>query len=478
MAIDDIQLDNPEFRYIVAVPPGRVDIIENLRDVIASAPRMATQMHFIEEAHDVGKLLHLLKNERPRFLFLHVNLPLTATTPMKEGVPKEGLSKRILDEIRAASPITGIVGFVPSFGRDEDRFEFYGLPKAVLLREDRYRVTDLNDGLGIAREIAVSMSSGKTVIENKQIVRDSRSGVLTERGVICVNAAKGGAGKTFISVHVAAGLAQAHKVLLLDFNASGGMADNYFNRHLKKIGSRLDIERENSLYAFERNGGWDPDRPVGQQIDPAKIEEVLIWIFKSDDGSGLALLPGLEYKTDAGARMLFKDARWVPEFFDKVLRSGFKYIVIDTGQEYFAPLTKAALERADLFIDVANGRSANDVRFGAKQVLDLTEKMERMGQPLTSNRGIVINQWHDGLISMGDAQRWYEGFNARFIKKVTDDVIATGKASHERTGTPIFFSGEQTTIRNDLTELVNTINLVEAGSNGRQKKGFSLFGRK
>ena len=457
--LDQSDLDL-EYGYLVAAP--RPEAAMNLQEVIANTPRLAMRYRMIDEIRDVPSMLHVLQNERPAYLFLHVNLP--------------GLNRRALEEARRVSPRTAIVGFVPLLGgREDDIFESYGLERGFLLREDNYTVTSLTDVMEDARERVRSEIRGKTVVEHKTITRGSNQGLLTDKGVIVVNSAKGGAGKTFVSIHVAAGLAQAYKVLLLDINPSGGMADDYFARWVRKEGERSDRERDKSLFAFEAGFGWDPSRPVGQQIDPAKIEEVLTWVIDNKDGSGLAMIHGLEYKTNAPERQMFRDAKWIPEFFDKCLRAGFKYIVVDTGQEYFVPVTRAAIERADLFVEVCNGRSRGDSKFSAKQVMDLAEKL---GDKMTDNRMVVVNQWTPDGVQMSEVKKWYEGFGAKSFKRVKMDNAVANKVNHERTGAPVFFLGEQSEIRTQLTDMVNTINFIDESVAARGKKGLGgLFSR-
>jgi len=139
------------------------------------------------------------------------------------------------------------------------------------------------------------------------------------------------------------------------------------------------------------------------------------------------------------------------------------------------PVTRAAIERADLFVEVCNGRSRGDSKFSAKQVMDLAEKL---GDKMTDNRMVVVNQWTPDGVQMSEVKKWYEGFGAKSFKRVKMDNAVANKVNHERTGAPVFFLGEQSEIRTQLTDMVNTINFIDESVAARGKKGLGgLFSR-
>ena len=309
-----------------------------------------------------------------------------------------------------------------------------------------------------------------TVIINKH----SGTGLFPRTGVIAVHATKGGVGKTTIAANLAWGLSlSGENTILIDLNADSAHIDRFFKDLLYR-GRDAYQDREE---LFKTKGlSWLATQirhdNATQKIDPIALQSAVLPLIEKPNH--LDLLPGVydqsEYDTGPGSPMaaLLTRREWVNELINSLVapRTGWSYVVIDTGINRYTPFARLSIARADLLVIVVNAGSTSEIEAEAQAMQSMlnSANLGRYGV-LRGKRVIVANMLRPRgaayAPTLEEVKREFEFFEAEAILPVAWDDNARLISEHE--GLPVLALEERrlprasSPMKADLQAIVNTV---------------------
>ena len=316
------------------------------------------------------------------------------------------------------------------------------------------------------------------------VIDGSRAGLFPRMGIVAVHATKGGVGKTAIAANLAWGLSMSgENTILVDLNADSTHLDRLFSRLLYK-GPEAYRDREElfKIKGLSYLAAHINHNKTRTKIDPIALQSAILPLTESPNH--LDLLPGVydqsEYDDgpDSPMAALLTRREWINELFNGLMapRTGWNYVVADTGINRYTPFARLSIIRADLLVIVVNASSQADIASEAqamKSVLD-SASLGRYGV-LRGKRVIVSNMLHRPdtdkyAPTLAQVKSAFAFFGAEAILPVAYDAQSCLIAEHE--GLPVLALGERTLplasspMKRDLQALVNTVCYVY-GDNGK-----------
>jgi cellulose biosynthesis protein BcsQ len=307
------------------------------------------------------------------------------------------------------------------------------------------------------------------------IIDGSRAGFFPRMGIVAVHATKGGVGKTAIAANLAWGLSMSgENTILVDLNADSTHLDRLFAKLLYKgpdaYRDREELFRLKGLSSLAAHISHNKTRT---KIDPVALQEAILPLTESPNH--LDLLPGVydqsQYDDGPDSPMvaLLTRREWINELFNGLMapRTGWSYVVADTGINRYTPFTRLSIARADLLVVVVNASSQADIASEAQAMASMlnSANLGRYGT-LRGKRLVVAN-----MLARPDTDKYaptlaqvktaFAFFGAEAILPVAYDAQSSLIAEHA--GLPVLALGErvlpfaESAMKRDLATLVNTV---------------------
>jgi cellulose biosynthesis protein BcsQ len=328
------------------------------------------------------------------------------------------------------------------------------------------------------------------------IHKHSGEGLFPRQAVIAVHATKGGVGKTSVAANLAYGLSlSGERTILIDLNADSAHIDRLYSTLLFR-GRNAYQDRE-ELFA-SKGLSWlskqVQHQNAAQKIDPQALNDAVLTLIDERD-QHLDLLPGVydqsEYEGGPKSPMLAMLSRqeWITEMLNSLVapRTGWSYVVVDTGINHYTSFARTAIARAELLLIVVNASAPSEIDSEAQTMANMlaSTSLGRYGV-LRGQRLIVANMMlprgTQYAPTLDDVKKSFAFFEPVDVLPVAFDLNAKLVSEHE--GLPILAVKESTLplvrspMRADMQTLVNTVIKVY-GDDGKtlKKPGRHIFGR-